>query len=228
MPRASSPLTAGSPARRRLMPSLGAAGLSSRWLMLYLRSRRAPLALALVGAGTVLLWILWVTTSKTRDVDCRMVQVAVLLAVAALTATLGAPDDALERTGAVNWPLRRTVHLLVALLIVVGLLTVTLLTPARFGPASFVLRDAAGLLGLTALGAASIGPARSWFAPLGWTLTAVMFPLGDGTIQQIVTWQAQPSGNAPATVTALLLALGGLVAYANAGPSRRAPAEVPV
>lgn len=47
---------------------------------------------------------------------------------------------------------------------------------ARFGPAGLVVRDAAGLLGLTALGAVTIGIARAWFLPLGWTLAAILFP----------------------------------------------------
>lgn len=39
-----------------------------------------------------------------------------------------------------------------------------------------MVRDAAGLLRVTALGAATIGTARAWFVPLGWTLGAILFP----------------------------------------------------
>ncbi|SHN46492.1 hypothetical protein [Cryptosporangium aurantiacum] len=54
-----------------------------------------------------------------------------------------------------------------------------------------MIRDAAGLLGLTALGAATIGVARSWFLPLGWTLLAVVLPalvtLRDGPLASAET-----------------------------------------
>jgi hypothetical protein len=105
------------------------------------------------------------------------------------------------------------------------LLLATLATGARFGPAWLVVRDAGGLLGLTALSATTIGTARAWFLPLGWTLAATLFPQSEPVIGRILTWQAQPAVNTAATVTAGLLALGGLIAYAVAGPARRAPAE---
>ena len=104
-------------------------------------------------------------------------------------------------------------------------LLATLVTGARFGPAWLVVREAAGLLGLTALGAATIGAARAWFLPLGWTLAAILFPRSEPVIARILTWQAQAPASTAATVTAGLLALGGLIAYAMAGPARRVPAE---
>jgi hypothetical protein len=87
-----------------------------------------------------------------------------------------------------------------------------------------VLRDAAGLIGLTALGAATIGVAKAWFVPLGWTLAATLFPQSEPAVARILTWQTQPRASTAAAVTAGLLAVGGLVAYAVAGPARRAPA----
>jgi hypothetical protein len=180
----------------------------------------------IMSAGcAALMWTLWSIFSDARTVDVQMVVLTVLLMVAILTATLGGPDDALDRTAALRWPPRRAAHLLVAGLVVVVLLLVTVPTGARFGPAWLVVRDAAGLLGLTALGAAIIGPARSWFAPLGWTLGATMFPQAEPLIGRVLTWQAQAPVSTAAAVTAGLLAVGGLVAYAMAGPARRAPAE---
>jgi hypothetical protein len=196
-----------------------------RWLALYLRSRRAPAALAAAGGCAVLLWTLWSVFSDQRDAGFQMVVLAVLLLVATLTATLGGPDDALERTAGLPWPPRRLAHLLAAFLVVVVLLLATLATGARFGPAGMVVRDAAGLLGLTALGAATIGTPRAWFAPLGWTVAAILFPRSEPVAGQILTWQAQPPASTAAALTAGLLALGGLVAYTVAGPARRAPAE---
>ena len=196
-----------------------------RWLTLYLRSRRAPMALILAGVLMAGLWSLWLVFSESRNVDLQMVVLTVLLLVAAVTATLGGPDDALEKTAAIVWPPRRIAHLLVAFLIIAGLLLVTLVTGARFGPAWLVVRDVGGLVGLTALGAATLGIARAWFVPLGWTLAAVMFPQSEPGIGRVLTWQAQPPSGTAAAVTAGLLALGGLIAYAVAGPVPRSPAE---
>lgn len=195
-----------------------------RWLRLYARSRRVPAALAATGGCAAMMWSLWTVFSDSRDVGVPMVILTVLLMVAAVTATLGGPDDALEGTAALPWPRRRAVHLLAASAVVLVPLLATLLTGTRFGPAGVVIRDAAGLLGLTALGAATIGAARSWFLPLGWTLAAIVFPLPERVYGQILTWQSQAPGSEAAAVTAVLLALGGLVAYAAAGPARRAAA----
>ncbi|WP_433364054.1 hypothetical protein ACQPZX_33290 [Actinoplanes sp. CA-142083] len=196
-----------------------------RWLALYLRSRRAPLALAVTLTGSAAMWTLWSVFSDSREVAVEMVVLTVLLLVTALTATLGGPDDALEGTAALPWRPRRAAHVLAAFLVVAGLPLVTLATGARFGPAWLVLRDAAGLIGLTALGAATIGVARAWFAPLGWTLAATLFPQSEPVIARVLTWQTQPRVSTAATVTAGLLAVGGLIVYAVAGPARRAPAE---
>ena len=196
-----------------------------RWLTLYLRSRHVPTALIAASGCVTLMWTLWAVFSDSREADVQMVVLTVLLAVAAVTATLAGPDDSLERSAALRWPRRRAMHLLAALAVVILLLLATLLTGARFGPAWLVIRDAAGLLGLTALGAATVGAARAWFVPLAWTLAAVLFPLSESTSGQILTWQLQAPGNAKAAVTAGVLAGAGLLAYAMAGPLRRAPAE---
>jgi hypothetical protein len=195
------------------------------WLTLYLRSRHAPLALAAAGGCVALMWSLWSVFSDSRDVGMQLVVLTVLLMVATLTATLGGPDDALEGTAGLHWLPRRIAHLLMAFLVVVLLLLATLATGARFGPGWLVVRDAAGLLGLTALGAATFGTARSWFLPLGWTLAAILFPRSEPLLGQILTWQAQEPSSTAATVTAGVLAAGGLVAYAVAGPARQTPAE---
>jgi len=198
-----------------------------RWLTLYARSRRMPTALAVSTGGAAALWTLWSVCSDARDVGVPMVILTVLLMVAAVTVTLAGPDDALERTAALPWPPRRAAHLLAALAVLLVVLLATLLTGARFGPAGLVIRDAAGLLGLTALGAAAIGAARSWFLPLGWTLAAMVYPLPDRVWGQILTWQSQPPANRPAAATAAVLAVAGLVAYAVTGPARTSSAEPP-
>jgi hypothetical protein len=196
-----------------------------RWLTLYARSRQIPVALASAGGAALVMWSLWSIFSDARDASLTMVVPAVLILTATFAATLGGPDDALERTAALPWPPRRAMHLLAALAVVVGLLLATLGTGARFGPGWLVVRDAAGLLGLTALGAVTIGPPRSWMLPLGWTLAAVAFPLSGSAVGEALTWPAQAPGNRAAAVTAAVFAVGGLVAYAAVGPARRPPAE---
>ncbi|MDM4720226.1 hypothetical protein QTQ03_11805 [Micromonospora sp. WMMA1363] len=196
-----------------------------RWLTLYLRSRRVPVALAVAAGSAAISWCLWVVNSDSRDVGTPMVILTVLVIVATTTTTLAGPDDALEGTASLRWFPRRAVHLLAAFALVLILLLPTLHTDARFGPAGLVIRDAAGLIGLTALGAATIGAGRSWLLPLGWTLPAVVFPLTETASGQIFTWQSQAPDNRTAAITAAVLAVQGLVTYAMAGPARRAPAE---
>lgn len=196
-----------------------------RWAALHLRSRNAPAAVAVAAGLAVLSWTLWSVFSDERDAGPQLVVLTVLTGVLALTATLGGPDDALDRTAALPWWSRRTAHLLAAVLVVSLPLLATPLTGARFGPAATVLRDAAGLLGLTALGAALLGTPKAWFLPLGWTLAAVQFPHPGTVLGRVLTWQAQAPGDRTAGAVAGLLALGGLVAYAVCGPLPRPPAE---
>ena len=194
-------------------------------LRLYLRSRRAPVATGTAAGITVLMWVLWELNSDSPEAGLQMVVLSILLLVAALTMTLSGPDDELDKTGALLWPARRAVHLLTALVLVGGLLLITQFTGARFGPMSLVLRDTAGLLGLTALSAAVIGTAKAWFVPLGWTMAAILFVQGDHLVGRVLTWQAQEPSSRAAAVTAGVLALAGLMAYTVIGPARTPPAE---
>ncbi|GLX99958.1 MULTISPECIES: hypothetical protein [Actinoplanes] len=190
-------------------------------MILYLRSRQVPAACAAAAGLAAVMWTLWLTLSRETTADLFLVVLTVLLMVALLTVTLAGPDGDLDRTAALRWPPRRAAHLLAALALITGILAATRLTGAAFAPTAVVLRDAAGLLGLTALGAATIGVAKSWFAPLGWTLAAILFRQENDTVGEILTWQSQQAGSRPAALTALALALTGLVAYAIAGPATR-------
>ncbi len=194
------------------------------WTVLYLRSRRVPLALAAALGGAAVVWALYLAFAEERDVAPTVVVMTVLLMVAVLAPTLAGPDENLERTASLRWLWRRSAHLLAALLVVVVVLLVTRYTGARFGPVALVARDAAGLLGLTALCATVVGAARSWFLPLGWTTIAAIYPL-TGTWGAAATWQSQPPDNATATLVAAILAVGGLITYSIAGPARRDVSE---
>lgn len=194
------------------------------WTLLYLRSRRVPLAVAVAVGGAAVIWALYLAFAEDRDATGLLVVMTVVLMVAALAPTLAGPDENLDRTASMRWPWRRAVHLLAGLVVIVVALLATLHTGARFGPAALVARDAAGLLGLTALCATVLGAARSWFLPLGWTTIAAMYPQ-EGTGGAVATWQGQPTDSRAATVTAAVLAIGGLIAYSIAGPARKDPAE---
>jgi hypothetical protein len=194
-------------------------------LVLHLRSRRVPAAMLAAVASTAALWALWVTFSDAPLISAELAAPAILLAVTALSTTLGASDEELERTGAARWWLRRSVHLATALAVVTALLLVTGVTDARFGPAALVLRDAAGLLGLCALGATLFGVQRAWIAPLTWTLATVVLSMsGAGDRLRVLTWMVQPTGSRVAAVVAVVLAVGGGAAYALRGcPGRTSP-----
>ncbi|MFY1701828.1 hypothetical protein ACN28G_08850 [Micromonospora sp. WMMA1923] len=194
------------------------------WTLLYLRSRRVPLALAVALGGAAVVWALSLAFAKDRDVTPMVVVLTVLLMVAALAPTLAGPDENLDRTASMRWPWRRAGHLLAGLVVVLAVLLATRHTGARFGPAALVVRDAAGLLGLTAACATVLGAGRSWFLPLAWTIIAALYPQ-DGTWAAMATWQGQPPDSRAATVTAAVLAVGGLIGYSVAGPARTDPAD---
>jgi hypothetical protein len=192
---------------------------------LYLSSRCAPQAAATAAAGVAVIWGLWLLVADARDVEPPLVVLVVLLMVSAAAATLAPPDVALERTAALAWPPRRLLHLLAVIGLVVGVAAVTLGTGARFGPLGLVVRDAAGLLGLAALGAALWSAQRGWFLPVAWTLPAVVVPAPDSVAGRVLTWQIQSSGDVAAGVTAGVLAAAGALAYVRWGPARRTDAE---
>lgn len=186
-----------------------------RWLVLYLRARRTPLALGVAAGTTAATWLMTTATAEDGPVDPIVRVLTVVLSVAALAVTLGGPDDALDRTAARPWRLLRASHLLAALGVVVALLI-----GVRYEPFGAIVRDGAGLLGLTALGAATLGPARSWFVPVAWTLAALAFPL-TGRWGEALTWQSQTVENRAAAAVAGVLALGGGLAYVLRGPLPR-------
>ncbi|WFE50213.1 hypothetical protein [Micromonospora sp. WMMD1155] len=198
-----------------------------RWLQLYLRSRRVPLALGVATAVIVLAWVLSSTYTTSTTINARTASLTIMLAVVALGATLNGADDALDRTASVNWPLRRAGHLLLAPAVITALLSLSTLTDARYEPLALMLRNTAGLFGLTALGTALFGAASSWIAPLVWTLVAVLPLLGpSGDVRvQVASWLVQPAGTTSATVCATVLAVTGLLAYALRGGPLRPAAE---
>lgn len=189
-----------------------------RWLRLYLSSRRIGIALVVAVVVVAIAWTLTLRFADSRTITARPLGLAVMLAVVAFASTLGAHDEALERTASMRWPGRRLGHLLLVGAVVTGLVLLPAVGDGRV-ESSLVLRDTAGLLGLTALGAAVGGATRAWIAPLIWTLIATtpfLEPSG-GAASQIVGWLVQPADAGVATACAVVLAGSGAVAYTLRG-----------
>ena len=188
-----------------------------RLLVLYLRSRSLPLAVAAAVGSVAAMW------SVNLATDHRTAGLLALLAVVAATLAAGpglaGSDIDLDRTAAIPWPPRRAAHVVAAGAAVIGVVTATWLTGEQLAPAAQVTRDAVGMTGLTALAAATLGASHAWMPPLTWTMLALLWaPPATAPYQQVLAWMVQPAHTTPATVTALVLGAGGLVAYAVLGP----------
>jgi hypothetical protein len=188
-----------------------------RLLVLYLRSRSLPLAAAAAAGGVAALWSIDLAT------DHRMAGMLALLAVVAAALAAGpglaGADIGLDRTAAIPWPPRRAAHVAAAGAAVIGMVAATWFTGEQLAPAAQVTRDAVGMTGLIALGAATLGAGQAWLPPLTWTMLALLWaPPATAPYQQVLAWMLQPTHTAPATVTALVLGAGGAIAYAVLGP----------
>lgn len=193
-----------------------------RLLVLYLRSRQAPLATTGAVGSVAALW------QVNQATDRRMAGLLALLAVVAATAAAGpglaGRDLDLDRTAAIAWPPWRTAHMITAGVAVIGIVTATALTGEQLAPAGQVIRDATGMAGLLALGAASLGADRAWILPLAWTLLGETVALRlwsppATAYQQTLTWMHQPTASATAAVTAAVLGVTGILTYAIVGPA---------
>jgi hypothetical protein len=196
-----------------------------RLLVLYLRSRSVPLAVAAAVGSIAALWSIdWAT-------DHRAAGVLALLAVVAATLVAGpglaGADIELDRTAAILWPPRRAAHVVAAGAAVIGIVTATWFTGDQLAPAAQVTRDSIGMTGLIALGAATLGANQAWIPPLSWTLLSwtvmdLPWPL-PATYRLVLTWMLQPADSTPAVVTALVLGATGVLAYAVLGPAHERP-----
>ncbi|MFF3749921.1 hypothetical protein ACFYYH_05565 [Streptomyces sp. NPDC002018] len=195
----------------------------ARWPLLYARSRRIPASLAAVLAAAVAVWSL--TRSGTAG-DPR-VGILLLTAVVAMAANgLGGQELALDRTAAIRWAPRRAAHLLLVAGLAVAVLLVlsagSALSAPDGGPLplGYAVRNSAGTTGIAALGAALWGGRYAWTLPFGWCVAAFFVPSAGALPSQVATWMLQPSGTAVAAWTSAVLALGGGLLYALAGPRR--------
>lgn len=188
----------------------------TRWLPLYLRSRRVPLAAPMSLAMVATVTLLWSTSADRPEVDPGLAAVTLVLALAPLIPTLAGDDDALERAVAFPWSLRRIPHLIGAGTFVAVMLLGARAAGADFGPAWQIIRNSAGLAGLIGLGVALLGTRLAWAAPVAWSALQAMLavPGGPGWRQSLL-WLIQPTDSVPAAITAAVLLLAGVLTYAR-------------
>ncbi|WP_374198397.1 hypothetical protein [Streptomyces sp. ISL-12] len=197
------------------------------WPALYARSRQVPASLAVVVTGAVVVGAL-ARGGAGEQGDPRLPALVLALGVMAASVGLSGQDLALDRTAAVRWAPRRAAHVLLAgavVAAVVGVVAGTVLPDVRTAggeqaTAAFVVRDAAGLMGLAALGAALAGGRYAWTLPFAWLSFAFFAPPATSTPTRVATWLLLPPGTPAGTWTALALAVTGTAAYAVAGPRR--------
>jgi hypothetical protein len=184
----------------------------TRLLVLYLRSRQVPVALPAAVLAVAALALLGNDPDRPMR-TLAFVVVALGLGFGVLGQGLGGPSAALERTAAICWVSWRAGHAvaITVLVLVVGLATTT-------APVGTVVRDAAGLAGLTALAAAVLGHQLAWALPVAWAGAAAAVPAVPGPpVLSVLTWPTQPPDSTTAAVTAGALAGAGLVTYAVHG-----------
>jgi hypothetical protein len=184
-----------------------------RWLTLYARSRQVPASLAVL-----LVSALAALTAGAEDPKPLLLVLAT--GAMAASAGLGGQDLALDRTAALRWVPRRGAHVLLAGAVVGVLPPALRLLAGDPATAAFAVRDAAGLMGLAALGAALWGGQYAWTLPFTWLAFTLFAPPATGTPTRIASWMLMPAGTVSATWTAVALTVTGTTAYALAGPRR--------
>ncbi|MFH9353091.1 hypothetical protein [Kitasatospora sp. NPDC017646] len=187
-----------------------------RWLILYARSRQVPGSAAAVALVTLAVWAL----VEPGPAGSGMAVLVLTAHVAAASVGLGGPDVVLERTAAVRWVPRRAAHVLLSgAVAAVALLTVQT-AGAELVPTEVVVRDAAGLVGLAALGAALFGAQFAWTPPTAWLGCVLLVPTPDGRVGEVMKWMVLPPDTTTAAAVAWSLFASGTLVYAVAGPRR--------
>ncbi|MFJ2867305.1 hypothetical protein [Kitasatospora sp. NPDC087314] len=190
-----------------------------RWLTLYARSRQASASLAVVVISAVAVWAL--ARISGGDPGGPWLSTLVLFAGAtAVSVGLGGQDLALDRTAAIRWTLRRAAHVLLGGVLIGAVLLAVQTMGEQSAPASFVVRNSAGLMGLAAIGAAWFGAQYAWILPFAWLSFSYFVPATTNTATQVLAWMMLPPGTAAGTWTALVLAVLGTVVYSVGGPRR--------
>ncbi len=183
-----------------------------RLASLYLRSRRAGLALALLTAVAAATW-LWRRVAMGDALSVALlIVIPPLMAACVIGATTSSPVADLEATASRALPPLRLGHL-------GGLLGLAALGLAIGGGAldGALVRDLAGFTGLALLTARFAGSAAAWSVPLAYGALVVL--VGPGPRW---AWPVQAATNREAAVIAaalLVLGLGAIVGWGARDPT---------
>ena len=190
-----------------------------RHLVLYLRSRQIAAATAVAVAGTAAMY--WLDRAVGGlGPGPLLAALAAALGTAAFASGMEGDDVALDRTASIAWPRWRAAHVIAVVAIVAGAGHAVTLMGDPLAPPEVILRDVAGLGGLTALTATLLGASRAWLGAVTWTTMMIpaQFLAATGTWHaEVLTWMIQAPGSTPATITAGVLAVTGTLTYAAAG-----------
>ncbi|MFI7575936.1 hypothetical protein [Micromonospora sp. NPDC049497] len=191
-----------------------------RWLTLYLRCRGIPTSAGAALAGVTVLWWLGQATDVPR-LRLSIALLTVLVATVVFGPGLAGADPALDRTAALAWLPRRAAHILAVMATAAVVTTMPALVSEPVAAVEFLVRDAAGVGGLLALGGVAWGAQWAWLLPVGWTLTVLLSgPASSPAYREVLTWMMQPAGTTSATATAVTIAFVGVVTHAAFGGRR--------
>lgn len=194
------------------------------FLILYLRSRQIPMALAGAVGCVGALWVS-ALASERLAVEAKLGLFAVVGATGAAGISLSTADIDLDRSAAIAWLPRRAAHIAALIAAVIGVAVLTVPAGHELGTAGQFVRNSIGMGGLVALGAVTVGGSLAWTVPLTWTLLGLTllaspWPADLATLQQVATWMTQPMESIPAAITAWIIGGCGVLAYAILGPGR--------
>ena len=182
----------------------------TRLIHLHLASRRVPAALAALAACGVVLRIAlhwhWIdsTGPGTQELPV-MIEAATAAVTAVATASpFGEPERATGR-----WlPYLRLADALVLTLTAVGVLAAGMAAAGLPGGTDAMLRNVAGLAGLSLLSSAAVGGMLAWIGPMVFALVADYAILEAWTTPWL--WPARPPHDAGAALCAALAFVLGL------------------
>ena len=183
-----------------------------RRVALHARGRQAgPVACGLLGVAAAC----WTLALLVDEPGMLIPILGPLSAVSLLGFALGAADPALERITPQRWPRWRGTELALAA-IAAGVALLPALAQTD-GDATALLRNLAGLGGLTALGVALVGARLAWLAPVNCAfLAAAIGPRDDAWLAPL-TWPVQPAGTGYALAIAAALAVTGALVLTRRG-----------
>ncbi|MFF3949232.1 hypothetical protein ACFYYN_31055 [Streptomyces sp. NPDC001902] len=138
--------------------------------------------------------------------------------MAAAAVGLGEQDAALDRTAAIRWAPRRAGRILLIGTVAAATLLAVQALGTELAPTTVILRNTAGLIGLTALGAVVCGAHHGGTLPTVRLTCALLTPPPTGTQGQVCAWMLQPPGTPTDTITAITLLATGTLLYAVKGP----------